>query len=255
MRSPLAGRLFDETGDRLTPSHSRKNGKRLRYYISRRLVTDRSQKHPAAWRLPAVQLENLISEAVLQHLARDSAAALMVTDLKASEVSTIEAALKDIMTPRKSLSQVERAEISPGSLTINLVAQSLASALNVPLSNLKLSELTIRAPFQMRRRGVELKLHLGVAPPEIDGTLVSNIVKGQRWLEMIIAGNTFADIADATGVSRRRVQLITELALLSPEILESIAAGEQPDGLTSDYVIKTGFPAIWSEQSEKFTAL
>ena len=26
-RSPLAGKLFDETGDRLTPSHSRKNGK------------------------------------------------------------------------------------------------------------------------------------------------------------------------------------------------------------------------------------
>ncbi|WP_420569784.1 recombinase family protein [Thalassovita sp.] len=49
-RSPLAGKLFDETGDRLTPSHSRKNGKRLRCYISRRLVKGRSQKHPDACR-------------------------------------------------------------------------------------------------------------------------------------------------------------------------------------------------------------
>ena len=72
---------------------------------------------------------------------------------------------------------------------------------------------------------------------------------------MIIAGKTFADVSEATGVSRRRVQLVTELALLSPEILETITAGEQPDGLTSDYLIKTGFPAIWSEQSEKLTAL
>jgi site-specific DNA recombinase len=63
MRSPLAGRLFDETGDRLTPSHSRKNGKRLRYYISRRLVVDRTHKHPDAWMLPADQLEGLLSEA------------------------------------------------------------------------------------------------------------------------------------------------------------------------------------------------
>ena len=255
LRSPLAGRLFDETGDRLTPSHSRKKGKRLRYYISRRLVTDRSQKHPDAWRLPAVQLENLISETVLQHLARDGAAALMVADLKASEVATIEAALKEIMTPQKSLKQVEKAEISPGSLTITLDAQSLASDLNVPASILKSSELTFSAPFQMRRRGVELKLHLGVAPPEIDKTLVSNIVKGRRWFEMIIAGKTFAEVANSAGVSKRRVQLVTELALLSPEILETIAAGEQPDGFTSDYLIKTGFPAIWSEQSEKFTAL
>ncbi len=38
--SLLAGKLFDETGDRLTPSHSRKNGRRLRYYISHRLVKD-----------------------------------------------------------------------------------------------------------------------------------------------------------------------------------------------------------------------
>lgn len=55
--SPLAGRIFDETGDRLTPSHSRKNGHRLRYYISSRLVNDRRGRHPEAWRLPAPELE------------------------------------------------------------------------------------------------------------------------------------------------------------------------------------------------------
>ncbi len=33
-RSPLAGKLFDETSDRMTPSHSKKNGKRLRYYMA-----------------------------------------------------------------------------------------------------------------------------------------------------------------------------------------------------------------------------
>lgn len=60
-RSPLAGKLFDETGDRLTPSHSQKNGKRLRYYISRRLVTDRSRQQPDAWRLSADQVEGLLS--------------------------------------------------------------------------------------------------------------------------------------------------------------------------------------------------
>ena len=32
--SPLIGKLFDETGDRLTPSHSQKNGRQVRYYVS-----------------------------------------------------------------------------------------------------------------------------------------------------------------------------------------------------------------------------
>jgi DNA invertase Pin-like site-specific DNA recombinase len=67
--SPLAGKLFDETGDRLTPSHSSKNGKRLRYYISHRLVIGKSKAHPDAWRLPAPQLERSIARVVSSHLA------------------------------------------------------------------------------------------------------------------------------------------------------------------------------------------
>jgi hypothetical protein len=32
----LAGKFTDETGDRLTPSHAVRRGKRHRYYVSRR---------------------------------------------------------------------------------------------------------------------------------------------------------------------------------------------------------------------------
>ena len=72
---------------------------------------------------------------------------------------------------------------------------------------------------------------------------------------MIIDGKTVAEIADAEGTSPRRVQAVIELALLSPQVLESITGGEQPGDLTSDYLIKTGFPADWSEQSKQFANL
>ena len=52
--SPLAGRVFDETGQPLTPSHSNKNGQLYRYYVSR----DRKI------RLPAVELENAVANAL-----------------------------------------------------------------------------------------------------------------------------------------------------------------------------------------------
>lgn len=67
------------------------------------------------------------------------------------------------------------------------------------------SALTIEEPFRMRRRGVELKLHLGDAAPEVDQTLVRNIVKARRWMAMAIKGTTFADIAAAENTSTRRV--------------------------------------------------
>lgn len=43
----------------------------------------------------------------------------------------------------------------------------------------------------MRRRAIELKLHLGDARAEFDRTLVQNIVKAQKWIAMKIEGKTF----------------------------------------------------------------
>jgi hypothetical protein len=107
----------------------------------------------------------------------------------------------------------------------------------------------------MRRRGVELKLHLGDAPPEIDRTLVQNIVRAQRWIAMIIDGIPFTEISKAENVSKRRVQDVVDLALLAPHVLDAIAIGQQPDGLTSDYLIKSGISASWAEQREQFANL
>jgi hypothetical protein len=66
----LVVKPLDETEDRLTPRHSRKNGKRLRYYISRRLVTERRAKLTDAWRLPARGLENGIARILCKHLSK-----------------------------------------------------------------------------------------------------------------------------------------------------------------------------------------
>ncbi|QXT39079.1 recombinase family protein [Gymnodinialimonas ceratoperidinii] len=37
--APLLGKVKDETGDRLTPTHTQRHGRRLRYYVSNRLVS------------------------------------------------------------------------------------------------------------------------------------------------------------------------------------------------------------------------
>ena len=253
--SPLAGKLFDETGDRLTPGHSRKNGRRLRHYISRRLVRDRSRKHPDAWRLPAEQVEGLLAELVERHLGRPDAVVAMTEGLTAAELTEVSKRLQRKSNATEQLSLIERADLRPGFLTVMLDKATIAHRLGCVPERINPAELTIEAPFQMRRRGVELKLHLGEAPPEIDRTLVRNIVKARRWLTAIIDGKTFTEIAEAEGVSKRRVQDVANLALLAPDILDGIAAGEQPHRLTTDYLIKTRFSAVWAEQREQFAAL
>ncbi|NEK25179.1 recombinase family protein [Sulfitobacter sp. JBTF-M27] len=254
-RSPLAGKLFDETGDRLTPSHSNKNGKRLRYYISHRLVKDRSRKHPDAWRLPAEQVEGLISDLIAAHLKQEEIAIRLIRDLNASQVEAATANLHAIQQTKDCLTLVERADLCPGMLTIRLHLDELAKVVECDRERISSEELILTSPFQMRRRGVELKLHLGEAPAEIDPKLVQNVVNAQKWMSMILGGKTFAEIANAEGTSKRRIQDVVDLAMLSPDVLDAIAAGEQPDGLTSDYLIKSGVPARWSEQRETFAKL
>src|SRR5690606_23639643 len=46
--APLTGKLRDETGDRLTPTHSLKAGKRHPYYVSNRLIS--GGPDPSGWR-------------------------------------------------------------------------------------------------------------------------------------------------------------------------------------------------------------
>ncbi len=254
-RSPLVGKLFDETGDRLTPSHSRKNGKRLRYYISHRLVKDRSRKHPDSWRLPAEELEALIADLIRNNLSRPDFVAALMPDVSAAEIPDLSTRLKSVQSAKQCHALVARVDLKPGQLTVLLCQRRIAEQLECDKDRIDTTALHLEYPFRMRRRGVELKLHLGNAPAEVDRTLVQNIVKAQRWMAMILSGKTFAEIAEADGTSKRRVQDVVDLAMLAPDILDVIANGEQPDGLTSDYLIKSGVPAAWSDQRAQFAKL
>lgn len=253
--SPLAGKLFDETGDRLTPSHSRKNGKRLRYYVSRRVIAGGCEKHPDAWRLPAEQVEGMLTELIRRHLGRPDAAASVIQCLPAAEIKATAERLAACISSTDCLNLIEKVHLRPGAMRIQLSTLVLAKWLDCLPGHIKESELTIEAPFQMRRRGVELKLHLGDPPPEIDKTLVQKIARGRRWLTMVINGKSFSEIADSENVSTRRIQDIANLALIASDILDAITLGEQPSGLTTDYLIKTSVSAVWSEQRAQFAAL
>ena len=145
--------------------------------------------------------------------------------------------------------------LRPGAIRVQLDTPVLAKWLDCLPGHINASGLTIETPFHMRRRGVELKLHLGDPPPEIDEALVQNIVKGRRWLAMVIDGKSFSEIAEVDNVSTRRVQDIANLALIAPDIVDAITLGEKSDGLSTDYLIKTRFSAIWSEQRAQFSVL
>ena len=52
--------MFDESGERLTPTHTVRKGTRYRYYVSKSLVRGAAQDSSQGWRIPAGNLESLV---------------------------------------------------------------------------------------------------------------------------------------------------------------------------------------------------
>jgi site-specific DNA recombinase len=62
--SLLQGKLFDDAGHLMTPTHALKRGLRYRYYISRALVEGRKAEAGSIARVSADQLEATVVEAL-----------------------------------------------------------------------------------------------------------------------------------------------------------------------------------------------
>src|SRR5712671_5442415 len=64
----LAGRIFDDRGNRMTPSHARKRGIKYRYYLSSTLLQGQSERVGSISRVPAVEIEALVISSVRERL-------------------------------------------------------------------------------------------------------------------------------------------------------------------------------------------
>jgi site-specific DNA recombinase len=60
----MAGRLFDDRGNRMSPTHANKRGVRYRYYVSHALLQNREAKAGSITRVPAPEVETLVCEGV-----------------------------------------------------------------------------------------------------------------------------------------------------------------------------------------------
>jgi site-specific DNA recombinase len=61
--------LFDADGNRMTPTHAVKKGRRYRYYVSHPLITQARAGSPGGLRVPAPEIEQLVANRLCQFLS------------------------------------------------------------------------------------------------------------------------------------------------------------------------------------------
>lgn len=257
--SPLVGKLFDETGDRLTPSHAVKGNKRHRYYVSSRLIrAPKNKTDKSGWRLPAKQLEQKIASLASEHINSLITGHRFLTEPDATSQSKLQAALESIETTSdeertsSAADLIERCTLKPGEIEIVLNLQALADLLTIESSRIDESVLTFAAPFRLRRRGIETKIVSGTTNTEPDQKLITLLAKAHRWLDEIKSGKPMHQISAEEGRGEDYVRARIELAFLSPKIQQQILDGTQPPELTLDRLVKGNIPADWAEQESQF---
>ena len=210
----LVGRIFDDRGNRMTPSHARKRGIKYRYYISSVLVQGQDEQAGSVNRVPAVEVEALIIKAVRNRIR------------EANDVDD-----------RKLFNEhVTRVEVQANKLVVELANTKAAGsrrrarpdAIDIPWS---------KTPSKRRREILtpqsQSSEELRPIRSENRATLVASIARGRRWLDELIANPTVntESIADREGCTARQVNMMISLAFLAPDLVKAAIQGKLPHGM------------------------
>jgi site-specific DNA recombinase len=262
MRSPLVGKLFDETGERLTPSHAVRGNRRYRYYVSRSLLKGAAGETAQGWRIPAMAIEHNLA-AALSKILQDRPALVrdLHHDLDVAKIKSILEAAEQWSARLRSQEQssdalaslLERAEVGKGGIRLSIRVPLQASGQSSTSTHSCFFQREV--PLQVRRRGIEMRFVVGAgADPKIDSAILKAVARANQWLTELLSGraSSLVEIGRREGVGKRYVSRIVRLAFLAPSIIEQIAHGHQPPELTAQALStrRGDLPLSWQVQRE-----
>ena len=232
--SILAGRIFDDRGNRMTPTHAQKNGARYRYYVSCVLLQGRKQDAGTVPRVPALEVER----AVISALRADNA----------TEARSVE---RPTNSPSDALERCGKVVIRNGSIDILIADEGNPPARFIfvpwaPAGHYRKREIFIPA------RGSQ---HKGRQPirAEARARLLEGIAKARLWVNEIASGKVtgMEAIARREGCSERSVRMTLNLAFLAPEVVEAARNGVLLKGVALSRI--TDLPVDWTAQAQEIS--
>jgi site-specific DNA recombinase len=272
--SLVAGLVTDQAGSKLVPTYASKNGKRYRYYVSQSLITGTRSGAPHAIRVPAADLERLVSQRLCRWLT--SPAALMdatASNVPATKHPAVIAAANKLATTWNVTPTISRCEflkavvecititdirieitIRPHALAQHLLGKhsgGIDAETNAAPDHGGAVVLAIDA--QLCRTGSAMKLVAEgpEATPQPDPSLIRLLARAHAMRKALEAGHhdSIDACANAMGVTDSYFSRIVRLAYLAPDITTAILDGRQPANLTAARLSQTSdLPLAWNEQ-------
>jgi site-specific DNA recombinase len=243
----LARRIFDDRGNRMTPTHTNKCGARYRYYVSHTILQQRNNEAGSVARVPAPDIETVVVKTVRERFGTDPNGAHPIT---AHDRDLIER-------------HVERVVVKPEAIEIRLAGEGgrpegeSRDNGSSPKAGGQ-SAITITVPWLgTAPPGVKGILYSPLSPPTMSSesrdVLLAAIAKARSWIDDLMEGRaaSFAEIATREGRVDRHVRFLAPLAFLSPRIIAAIVDRRVPPDTTVTRLAKTP-THCWTEQERLF---
>lgn len=256
--SLLTGILYDCDGNRLTPSHSQKQSKRFRYYLSQKLVNEGKAAAPNGIRIPAQELESMVISQlcnwlndtnVIIHALNPEPEQIqnLITDTQKLAIN-----LQENKTEQYHLLRnvIERVEIGNSYVSIFIKVSALVAVDKEHADNL----ITLKTNIQLKRCGYAMRLIITDENKKQilkDQNLINHISQAYQWLTLITSGKmqSIKEIAEAEKLDQSHVTRMINKAFLAPDIIRAILNGTQPSHLTLKHLKQfRALPNDWNTQ-------
>ena len=235
----LVGRLYDDRGNRLTPSHTNKRGLRYRYYVSQAVLQNRKSAAGSVTRIAAPDLEEAIAGAL-----RSTIGSLP----ELSDQELVDAHVRSVVVGAGMVTlEIYENSIAVGGLGPSDLAESEDDEEDATERPVRLHSITW-APRQVRRAKSQHDDGRSCLSDVARGQLLLAIGKARHWMRDVAADvRSFEDIAREEGCGERHVRFLAPLAFLSLTIVTTIAEGRAPADMTITSLVRS-LPLEWVAQ-------
>ncbi len=224
----LAGCLFDDRGNAMSPSNVTKRGICYHYYVSTALVQGRTAEAGSIARVSAQEIETLVVDALRAHRRDRFVADATVTNEQLKEFSL-------------------RVEVQQGRLQLSWCNQARSDDGEAERQTV---EVAYRHQPHKRHREILLPANASssVRPmrEQVQRDLIAAIAQGRAWLQETFAGMSLHAIALREGKSDRSVRMTLSLAFLDPKLVQAALHGTLPRGASARSL--TDAPLLWHAQ-------
>lgn len=247
--SLLAGLIFDDKNNLMTPSHSNSHKRRYRYYVSTALKNYNSEVGSIS-KVPAGEVEKFVVETTKEFLQDKEQIQKLVTDFKVSKQNKLiytAQNMKDYSEPKLIRAIICKFVISKNLIEITLNENSLINILNtlsykqkliIPEKSKKFKSVIITKKIKITRPSRNNNILILNAKkhdtPEPNPYLINAIVKSYYYHKQIREGRTIEDLQIEEGIRN-----ILNLKYISPELTEQILAGTQNKDLSLQKLINS----------------